>query len=291
MPGVEALLYFKKINKLKNKIKITMNIFDVKYDEEHEFLFFVIFSLISFLILFLLAIGESLFEIKIHSLIVVLLITAFQMPFAYLILKFEEFQELKNFEQWKLHYKAIGLFSIFFFSVAFASALTLLLFPKTTIFHEQDAVIRAINNPVTGNFYAYFNYFVSILANNLRVLFISLLSAIFVGAGSLFILNWNATVLGYAIGSFIYELIKINNPIYYALLRGTLKYLIHGIPEILAYVIGAFAGGILFTAIINHHTESKLFKRIVFDSYKLVLISIILLLIGALIETFITPLI
>ncbi|MEM4396518.1 MAG: stage II sporulation protein M [Candidatus Woesearchaeota archaeon] len=268
-----------------------MKIFDVKYDEDHELLFFIIFCLISFIILFSLAISESLFEIKIHSLIVVLLITLVQMPFAYLILKFEEFQELKNFEHWNLHYKAIGLFTVFFFSVAFASALIFLMFPNTSIFNEQDSVIRAINNPVTGNFYAYFNYFISILANNLRVLFISLLSAIFVGAGSLFILNWNATVLGYAIGSFIYELIRINNPIYYALLKGTMKYLIHGVPEILAYVIGSFAGGILFTAIINHHNESKIFKRIVFDSYRLVLISIILLLIGALIETFITPLI
>jgi len=68
-----------------------------------------------------------------------------------------------------------------------------------------------------------------------------------------------------------------------------LRYIIHGIPEMIAYFIAGIAGGIISVAVIRHDFRSSNFKKIVLDSIDLVLIAVIVLLLAALIEVFITP--
>ena len=63
----------------------------------------------------------------------------------------------------------------------------------------------------------------------------------------------------------------------------------HGIFEILGYFIGGLAGGILSVAVIRHGLKSKEFSKVCFDALILIFISIALLVIGALVETLITP--
>jgi uncharacterized membrane protein SpoIIM required for sporulation len=65
--------------------------------------------------------------------------------------------------------------------------------------------------------------------------------------------------------------------------------MIHGIPEIMAYFYGGLAGGIISVAVIRHHYTSKKFLTIVEDSADLVMLSIFLLVVGALLEVYITP--
>ncbi|MEM4500028.1 MAG: stage II sporulation protein M [Candidatus Woesearchaeota archaeon] len=263
-------------------------ILNPKYDESHEFTFFIFFFLTEFILLLVFLIISFLLKLNNLSLLIIFIITLLQVPFAYKILSFEELRELRSYENWKLHYRAIGLFSIFFFSTTLAVVLIQIFFPNNTLFLEQKKVIDEINNIPTGNFYNSMLYLQEILSNNFRVMFLSLIASILIGAGSLWILNWNASVLGFAIGSAIYDLLRIKEPFYVAMLRGTLKYLLHGVPEIMAYVISAFAGGLIFTAVINHHINTKVFKKVLYDASELILISCILLLIAGIIETFIS---
>jgi len=69
------------------------------------------------------------------------------------------------------------------------------------------------------------------------MIFTLIFSLIF-GAGAIFILAWNASVISAAIGIFTsYNINEI--PI------GLLRYMIHGFPEITSYFVTALAGGYL----------------------------------------------
>ena len=68
-----------------------------------------------------------------------------------------------------------------------------------------------------------------------------------------------------------------------------LRYAIHGVPEILAYIIAALAGGILSTAIVRHDFGTNQFENILLDVSDLVLLSVLVLFIAALLEVFVTP--
>jgi len=118
------------------------------------------------------------------------------------------------------------------------------------------------------------------------------------GAGAIFILTWNASVIAAAIGTFVR-----NNAASYAESAGLgqltgylhigslglMRYMIHGIPEILAYFTAGLAGGIISVAVIRHDFGSKNFNKILYDSMDLIVIAIFVLFIAALIEVFITP--
>ena len=69
------------------------------------------------------------------------------------------------------------------------------------------------------------------------------------------------------------------------------RYMIHGIFEIASYFVGALAAGIISVAIVNHELNSKKFKYVFFDALYLIAIAIIVLIVAALIEVYITPII
>lgn len=127
----------------------------------------------------------------------------------------------------------------------------------------------------------------------------AILFAFIYGAGAIFILTWNATVIGAAIGNFMRSnfsnfaasvgLVKVGS--YFQVVSiGLLRYSIHGVPEIVAYFYGGLAGGIVSVAIIRHHYHSEKFSNILFDASELLIISIAFLLVAAFLEVFITPL-
>ena len=71
---------------------------------------------------------------------------------------------------------------------------------------------------------------------------------------------------------------------------GLIRYLLHGIPEILAYFTAGLAGGIISIAIVRHDLTKPKFKHIMLDSLDLIFGSLVLLFLAALIEVFVTPL-
>jgi uncharacterized membrane protein SpoIIM required for sporulation len=122
----------------------------------------------------------------------------------------------------------------------------------------------------------------NIFLNNINVLVFTLIFSLIFGAGAIFILAWNASVIGAAIGIFSKSSLS-NLPL------GLARYMIHGIPEIAAYFVGAIAGGIISVAIIRHDMRSEKFWVILQDSLNLFIIAILILVVAALMEVFITP--
>ena len=121
-----------------------------------------------------------------------------------------------------------------------------------------------------------------IFSNNVYVLIFTLIFSLIWGAGAIFVLAWNASVIAAAIGIFSKADIT-------TIPFGILRYMIHGMPEIAAYFIGALAGGIISIAVIKHDTKTEKFWNILQDSFYLIVISILILIVAALIEVFITP--
>ncbi|MBI2044040.1 stage II sporulation protein M [Candidatus Pacearchaeota archaeon] len=124
--------------------------------------------------------------------------------------------------------------------------------------------------------------FLAIISNNIYVMIFTLVFSLIFGAGAIFVLAWNASVIGAAISIFTkYEISGI--PL------GVARYMVHGIPEIAAYFATALAGGIFGVGLLRHGIRHKMFGRILENSAMLLFIAILLLLFAAVIEVYLTP--
>jgi len=68
-----------------------------------------------------------------------------------------------------------------------------------------------------------------------------------------------------------------------------LRYMIHGIPEIGAYFVGALAGGIVSVSVIRKDLRGEGLWKILQDALFLIIIAIVILVIAALMEVYLTP--
>ena len=238
------------------------------------------------------------------SLIMVFFIVMACTPLVFSALTIEEKKDLEEIGEKKLleeHAKLIFFLLMLFLGVAFSIAMWYILLPQPmsdNLFNIQKNTITEINNQVTMKAISNSTLFSKIFFNNMRVLIIALFFAFIYGFGSLFILIWNASVIGVALGAFIKSKIaEIAATAGYLKItaylsttsHGLLRYFTHGVFEIGAYFIAGLAGSIISIAIINHDFKTKKFEKILFDSVNLLIISILLLVFAAFLETFVTP--
>jgi uncharacterized membrane protein SpoIIM required for sporulation len=213
-------------------------------------------------------------------------------------MRMEEEKEVRyDYSLLKEHSKAIIAFLWLFFGFLIAFSLAYILFPQFTgqNFQAQIEQYCNINMPthfkdcvkqyggslsLTGNAVDS-GGLIDIFVNNVYVLIFSLIFSLVFGAGAIFILAWNASVIATAIGIFSKSSI-LNMPI------SLLRYMIHGIPEITAYFTAALAGGIIGIAIIRNDVKSEKFWHIMKDSLDLIIIALLILVAAALIEVFVT---
>ncbi len=243
------------------------------------------------------------------SLVMVFLTVTATVPLMYNTLKYEEEKDLsieKESTLLKEHSKVLSFFMFLFLGFLLAFAIWYVFLPEKIIeqtFNIQLQTIKSINSKVLGHSIDSASLasgvLLQIFSNNVKVFLFCVFFSFFYGAGAIFILTWNASVISAAIGTFIRNnlsmyansigLTKIAG--YFGVFSlGLLRYSIHGIPEILAYFIGGLAGGIISVAVIKHDFGSGHFKKILFDSLDLVVLGIFVLFIAALLEVFLTPL-
>jgi uncharacterized membrane protein SpoIIM required for sporulation len=235
------------------------------------------------------------------GMIVVTFCVMFSIPFIYYTIKKEEKQDeyIEGFfGVWKAHKDAIYAFMWLFLGFIIAFSFWHIVLQNSNLFNAQIETYCMINNP--GNLedciteYA-FNQgadsigaatremrFFSIIENNVYVMIFTLIFSLIFGAGAIFVLAWNASVIAAAIGIFTrYQISEIP--------MGIAKYMIHGFPEISAYFITALAGGIFGIGVIKNRIRDRKFLRVVENTTILLFMAIIILIIAALIEVYITP--
>jgi len=243
------------------------------------------------------AIGLSLWIFREQaSMVMVFLIVLACVPLIYSTIKMEEEKDIDEEDEAiliKEHGKALMFFVCLFIGITLAVALFYIILPDQTaasVFSVQSKTITAVNAKVTGNFDSSVTIFSKIFFNNMRVMIFCLIFALVYGAGAIFILTWNATVIGVAIGNFVKIHLANNYSYFHAASLGLLRYFVHGIPEILGYFVAGLAGGIISIAIIKHDFRTKKFEHIMLDSVDMILLAVGILFLAALIEVYVTPL-
>lgn len=235
------------------------------------------------------------------SLIMVFLITMACIPLLYNTMREEEKKDLKITKRGNLireHSKTILFLMFLFMGILFALVLWYSFLPSGFVqnsFKYQTLTIQSINTQISGHVFN-IQTLIGILLNNFKVMVFCILFSFLYGAGAIFILTWNASVISTAAGNLVRtNLANTTKGIgsigsyFHIVSLALMRYLIHGIPEILAYFVAGLAGGIISVAVINEKFGTKRFERIIIDSSDLILISVLLLILAGLLEVYITP--
>ena len=265
-------------------------------------MFFVgaFYALLSMLLVHWIFSGDAVLS-KYSSIITITFTVMFSIPFMYYIIKYEESKDLKSRGIFKMllnHKRALYAFMWLFFGFVVAFSIGYALFSSEYNFKAQVETFCNINRPtsfqdcvneygkskvITSDAISAKSRILMIFSNNIYVLMFTILFSLIFGAGVIFILAWNASVIAAAIGIFAKSELS-NLPL------GIARYILHGLPEIASYFTGALAGGIISIAIIKKDVYRDKFWDIAQDALNLVIIAVILLFIAAIIEVYVTPL-
>ena len=183
----------------------------------------------------------------------------------------------------------VEMYVILFLGMVFGLSFWFSVLPQDVVngvFAEQLYSLRAIN-PTLGAFTT--NSALSIVSlNNMKLVVLCTIMSFLFGAGSLFILSWNASVIAAAIGIVIRKIQLGGISLPMSMLKGfpiaASYYMLHLIPEISAYFIAAVAGAMISSAMMRYKPFSETSKKIILISLGLIVISLALIFIGALIE-------
>ncbi|MCS7093854.1 MAG: stage II sporulation protein M [Candidatus Aenigmarchaeota archaeon] len=173
------------------------------------------------------------------------------------------------------YYKEIILaYASIFIGITTVLSILYMILPEEISIKTFQTQINEIKS-IRG-YFSFGGAFQTIFFNNIGVLMVCFAFSLIYGAGAVFILTWNASILSTAIGMTAKALGGMS-----ALPLAVLVYFPHGSLEILAYFLGAIAGGIASNCIVKNVIDAKIFQAIAF----LLLVGIFLLFLGALIET------
>ncbi|MEK6908513.1 MAG: stage II sporulation protein M [Nanoarchaeota archaeon] len=237
------------------------------------------------------------------GILVVTFTVMFSIPFMFYMFRIEETKSSQDgtgaFQLIKDHRKALWAFMWLFVGFVIGYSFWYILLPTTTTLEQQLDTFCNINRPGVEDCAETILYrsaqtsptafatnkerMFLIFANNTYVLIFTLIFSLLFGAGVVFILAWNASVIAAAIAIFTRSDLNY-------LPTAMLRYFVHGLPEIGSYFIAALAGGMISFAVIRREIGTERFWKVLQDSLNLIILAIILLFVSALIEVFITPL-
>lgn len=242
---------------------------------------------------------------EIAGILMVFLIVMAALPMLYSTIQNEEELDLHSERESKLlkeHTKVLLFLIFLFLGITAALVLSYIFLPQpivSSIFSLQEKAIFNVNQNIQGHIITggvtKFDFFIKIFINNIKVLFFCLIFSLLYGVGAIFILTWNASVIATAMGNLVKtELAKTASlaglPFVSAYFGATalsfFRYMTHGLFEIAAYFVIGLAGGIISIAIIKHNLQED---KVLIDALDLIFISFGLLVIAAVIEVYVTP--
>ncbi|MBM3232439.1 hypothetical protein FJZ21_03645 [Candidatus Pacearchaeota archaeon] len=237
------------------------------------------------------------------GILVVTFTVMFSIPFMFYMFRIEETRSSQDgssaFQMLKDHRKAIWAFMWLFVGFVIGFSFWYILLPTTGALEQQLGTFCNINRPNDANcqntilsrdpntsptaFATNKERLFLIFANNTYVLIFTLIFSLLFGAGVVFILAWNASVIAAAIAIFTRSDLSY-------LPVAMLRYFVHGLPEIGSYFVAALAGGIISFAVIRREIGTEKFWKVLQDALNLIILAIIILFLAALMEVFIPSL-
>jgi len=244
------------------------------------------------------------------------------MPLVVILYKAIELEERKDivvhgrFSLMKEHRYILSLFMFLFIGMVVSYAFWFFILPPAMVTSVFDSQIETVEDITGGTMdvsgaatgakglagiagsASTFSAFELVLSTNFRVWLFCILFSFLYGSGAIFVLTWNASIIGVSVGNIFRRVIASYSSAdhytslynYFSALPISFSYMIHGIPEIAAYFLGSLGGGIISVAVIKHDIRSKNFKHVLIDSIDLLVVSLIILFIAAVVEVYVTPL-
>ena len=164
------------------------------------------------------------------------------------------------------------------------------------LIYENSSKPTQVYYTKTGAFDTYRSYVQNtVFKNNIKLLVFVLLTSFVLGAGALFTIAWNASVIGVFVGEFLNKMISlvgylpwVKAPVYFvALPLSLLSIAFHGFLEFMAYFFAAFAGGMIGIAMIRHSYKDRRFFLVLLESLVIFVFCVGLVYLGAVVESFV----
>jgi uncharacterized membrane protein SpoIIM required for sporulation len=230
-------------------------------------------------------------SISVIMLVSILSIGVLVRLFDYEVEEIEEKSRVLGSRTLARHYPIVIAMSLFFIGWILGFLFWYLLLPQTVIsqvFSIQAEQLNSIQGAFSG-FATTFQFqqaFEVIFLHNLEVILIIIGLSIIAGAGAVLVLVWNASVIAVFIANYAQHFIlNQSQTLLVGLSAGFLGILPHGFFEMLAYILAALAGGVLSSAVARRAYKDPSFALILHDVIKLAAWAVILMTIGALIES------
>jgi uncharacterized membrane protein SpoIIM required for sporulation len=252
-------------------------------DPKEIFFIAILFSFIG------VAFAEYIFPTQ-SSVFTVALVTMLFLPLFQRLFEIEEKKDYKLHNNlFKRHEELFIVFGAFFLGVIVAMSFIYTFFHGMRgAFVLQEGWYTA-NGLMTGQALgnsSFWTYFV----NNSQVMLMMFLLSVIFGAGAIFILTWNASIIavyvGFVINSFIRTGISPELAYFIGVPAGIGSIALHGVPEIGAYILGALAGGMLSVGVIREQFKGH-FEQIFIDSVIFLCAAEALIVLAAVLEAFI----
>ncbi len=251
-----------------------------------------------FLVSFIYTLISILFSLSIFpgqsSILSVAFLTIIFVPFFQKLFEIEEEKEDQAAERkiqgnlFVRHQKLIYSFSAFFFGIIIAMSFLFIFYADAEpAFSLQTETLKSFSGSPSGSATENTD-FVRFLLNNTQVMVMMFVLSLAFGAGAIFILAWNASVIAVYVGLLVRSFIEsgLSSPVayLYGVPVGLGSIALHGIPEIVAYFIAGLAGGILSVGVLREKAMSREFKKIAFDALVLLLAAEFLVVVAAYVE-------
>ncbi len=240
-----------------------VNITEVEHKPSKTLFYSIIITLVSILI------GYRVFESS-PGFAALSFIVIGSLPFIRKLIEIEEIEEA-NASNWKIALKrnrpTVEILFFFFLGVSITYYLISVFLPNfgEILFSEQNKVFSgAISHSLEST------SLLPIIKNNLSIIILAILLSLLYGSGSIFVISWNASVLGTFLAS--------------KGLTNALLYIPHASLEFFGFFMAALAGSLISEAIEKHDYSGNHFKNILKDSTMLTLLSVTLIIIAAYVE-------
>jgi len=222
------------------------------------------------------------------------------LPTLYVGLQNEHAMELYLKSEWgilKKHGQYITMIGSYFLGVFLAFALLVVINPVSVnevMFEPQVKAVNGLNSDINGQITSK-QKTSFILLNNMRVLLFTICFSFLYGAGAIFIITWNISTVGMATGAALLKNIAIFNSVGLsasnlplmvgAVTHPFLRYMVHGVPELLGYFVGGLAGALISKAVI-HDTLNN--KETLLDIFNVVALAVVIIFVSAFIEVYVS---
>jgi len=224
-----------------------------------------------------------------NSLATVLLLTILLVPsIHHLIIMEEKIERTGGKHFWAKHKTIIKSHLGAFLGILVGFLLLGIIDPSTLSYQTAQLQLEHLRPEIVNGFldkpYApSMQTAIALFSNNLTYLLMGFVLSLFYGAGAIFLVVFNASYFA----AFVVQIITR----WAAALQLTAVSLLHLIPESAGFILTAIAGATMSRALLVEKYKAQTFKNVLQSSVKHLIIAILLILLAAFVETFITAMV